>query len=92
MHEDTYVEDIQGGGDKKEHAIAFKEESTKILSKANSANFPLHKWHSKVESLDEAQWCEDDNDQTYAGSLIGNKRSNETKILGVPWNKKEDTF
>ena len=45
-----------------------------------------------MESLDEAQWCEDDNDQTYAGSLIGNKRSNETKILGVPWNKKEDTF
>ena len=24
--------------------------------------------------------------------MVGNKRSNETKILGVPWNNKEDTF
>ena len=87
--EDTYVDDIQGGGDKEEQAVAFKEESTKILAEAN---FPLHKWHSNVESSDEVKCCEDENDQTYAESLVGNERSNETKILGVPWNKKEDTF
>ena len=87
--EDTYVDDIQGGGDKEEQAVAFKEESTKILAEAN---FPLHKWHSNVESLDEVKCCEDENDQRYAESLAGNKQSNETKILGVPWNKKEDTF
>ena len=53
-----YVDDIQGGRDKEEQAVAFKEELTKILLKAN---FPLHKWHSNVESL-EAEWCDDDND------------------------------
>ena len=56
--EDMYVDDIQGGGDKEEQAVAFKEELTKILLKAN---FPLHKWHRNVESL-EAEWCDDDND------------------------------
>jgi hypothetical protein len=87
--EDTYVDDIQGGGDNEEQAVAFKAESAKILSKAN---FPLHKWHSNVESLDSSERCDDSDEQTYAESLVGNKRSNETKILGVPWNKKEDTF
>ena len=84
--EDTYVDDIQGGGDNEEQAVAFKAESDKILSKAN---FPLHKWHSNVESLDSSERCDDSDEQTYAESLVGNKRSNETKILGVPWNKKE---
>ena len=30
--EDTYADDIQGGGDEEEQAVAFKEESTKILA------------------------------------------------------------
>jgi hypothetical protein len=85
--EDTYVDDIQGGGDSAEQAVAFKAESDKILSEAS---FPLHKWHSNVESLDSAE--RGDDEQTYAESSVGNKRSNETKILGVPWNKKKDTF
>ena len=87
--EDTYVDDIQGGEDNEEQAVAFKAESAKILSKEN---FPLHKWHSNVKSLDSSEQCDDSDEQTYAKSLVGNKQSNETKILEVPWNKKEDTF
>ena len=41
--EDTYVDDIQGGGDTEEDAVRFKREATKILSEGG---FTLHKWHA----------------------------------------------
>ena len=87
LMEDTYVDDIQGGGDKEEDAATFKEESTKILS---TGGFSLHKWHSNVERLNsEDQTCEED---SYAKSLVGSRGNSGTKILGVQWDKKEDTL
>ena len=50
----------------------------------------LHKWHSNVEHLNSGdQACEE---ETYAKSLVGNKGSSETKILGTQWDKKGDTL
>ena len=87
LMEDTYVDDIQGGGGKEEDAATFKEESIKILSEGG---FSLHKWHSNVEHLNSGnQACEE---VTYAKSLVGNKGSSETKILGTQWDKKGDTL
>lgn len=43
--EDTYVNDIEGGGNSEEEVVTFKEESTMILSEGS---FSLHKWHSNV--------------------------------------------
>ena len=87
LMEDTYVDDIQGGGGKEEDAATFKEESIKILSEGG---FSLHKWHSNVEHLNSGnQACEE---ETYAKSLVGNKGSSETKILGTQWDKKGDTL
>lgn len=87
--EDTYVDDIQGGGDTEEEAATFKDESTKILSEAS---FHLHKWHSNVTSLDTTAETGSEGEQTHAKSLVGNRQSDETKILGILWNKKEDTL
>ena len=87
LMEDTYVDDIQGGGGKEEDAATFKEESIKILLEGG---FSLHKWHSNVEHLNLGdQACEE---ETYTKSLVGNKGSSETKILGTQWDKKGDTL
>ena len=85
--EDTYVDDIQGGGDTVEEAAIFKEESTKVLSEGR---FFLHKWHSNVEHLTSGEGSHEE--ESCAKSLLGNRQSSGTKILGTKWNKKEDTF
>lgn len=86
--EDTYVDDIHGGGDSEADAVTFKEESTKILSEGG---FSLHKWHSNVEHVNSSGEVHE-GEETYAKSMVGNKQSNKTKILGTQWNKKEDTL
>ncbi|CAB3991801.1 Hypothetical predicted protein [Paramuricea clavata] len=63
-------------------------ESTEIM---NEAAFELHKWHSNcpaVKSTNNAN----ENETTYAKTFVGNVSSNETKILGLPWNKKTDAM
>ncbi|CAB4034595.1 Hypothetical predicted protein [Paramuricea clavata] len=48
LRDDTYVDDIQGGGDSKD-VVQFREEATTILA---GAGFQLHKWHSNVLLVD----------------------------------------
>ncbi|XP_065668049.1 uncharacterized protein LOC136088288 [Hydra vulgaris] len=49
LEEDTYVDDIQAGGETEDELIRFKNESTQILMEAG---FQLHKWHSNVSKLE----------------------------------------
>jgi len=86
--EDTYVDDIQGGGNSEEEVVSFKEESTMILSEGG---FSLHKWHSNVKHLNlSAQVAK--GEETYAKSSVGSNQSGKTKILGTQWGEDEDTL
>ena len=49
LEEDTYVDDLQAGGETEEELIRFKNESSQILTEAG---FQLHKWHSNVNKLE----------------------------------------
>ena len=53
------------------------------------AQFFLHKWHSNVPELEDNNNSEEI--QTYAKAQLGVDR-NETKILGLTWNKTADTL
>ena len=44
--EDTYVDDVQSGGDSIEELQKFKDEATTIMDKGG---FQLHKWHSNAK-------------------------------------------
>ena len=77
--EDTYVDDIQGGGDVEEDAATFKEEASNIMSEGG---FTLHKWYSNVEQLNSVEKVTE-GEETYAKSLVGNRGNRETKILGT---------
>ena len=61
LRDDTYVDDIQGGGNSVDVA-KFKDESTEIMK---DAGFELQKWHSNcpgVEYTNNQKECEN----TYA--------------------------
>ena len=49
----------------------------------------LHKWHSNAMELE--SYIVDDGEATYAKETLGTKPS-DTKLLGLGWNKKEDTL
>jgi len=87
----TYVDDVQSGGDGKEELLKFKEEATEIMGEGG---FQLHKWHSNVPEIEKQSKNElkiTQANSTYAKLTVGTP-PHESKILGVPWNKVEDTF
>ena len=69
----------------------FKEESTRIMEEGG---FQPHKWHSNIPELEQPLRNGDDvmvsvTSSTHAKREVGTGPQ-ETKILGVPWNKTED--
>ena len=73
----TYVDEILAGGNIVKDLEKFKIESSKIMSKAQMV---LHKWHSNDKSLEMESGPEPDN------------YSENSKILGMSWNKAQDTI
>ena len=86
LSEGTYVDDINIGGDTMEETHALKEQAKEILGEGS---FMLHKWHCNVEELESD--IVEDGESTYAKETLGTKPS-ETKLLGLGWNKRDDTL
>ncbi|XP_028405750.1 uncharacterized protein LOC114528320 [Dendronephthya gigantea] len=82
-----YVDDVITGGDTKHEVLDLKENTVAIFEEAK---FELHKWHSN-ESVLEANSELGDEKQSYAKDQLGVK-AGETKMLGLPWNKNDDTL
>ena len=60
----------------------------------NAAGFELHKWHSNYRALESVQEETDQRNsssQTYAKKQVGTT-NDETKLLGLAWDKKDDTL
>lgn len=81
-----YVDDVISGAYTADQGHKSKEIA---VSAFGEAGFKLHKWHSNVEEL-EAETVLRDEEHTYAKEKLGVK-PNGAKLLGLPWNKKEDT-
>ena len=82
-----YVDDIISGGESVEQGKARKEAATVILE---DATFKLHKWASNVSALEDNDVeSEAIEDQTAAKQQLG-VNPQESKILGLPWNKASD--
>ena len=96
-----YVDDVITGGNTKEEVQDLKKT---IISVFRDAKFTMHKWNSnehQLESenvvpvhepqLDGENGVPVDEQQSYAKQQLGVKEG-ESKILGLPWNKREDTI
>ena len=55
------------------------------------ATFELHKWHSNEPQLEEDPPHSSDEEHSYAKRQL-QVQPNESKLLGVKWNKDEDTI
>ena len=83
-----YVDDLISGGYNSDEVRNFKTKATEIFTEAG---FELHKWHSNDKELESEDADEADSEQSYAKQQLG-VRPEETKLLGLHWNKTSDTI
>ena len=82
-----YVDDIITGEDTVDQVHELKGTAIRVFERAG---FELHKWNSNVPELEVDNQLTEDS-QTYAKEQLGVK-TNETKLLGLPWDKVKDTL
>ena len=87
LRRSLYVDDLLTGGSTVEEAQQRKEFAVRVMI---DATFKLHKWNSNATEL-EASQPEPDIEQSYAKQELGT-RAAESKLLGVPWSKQNDTI
>ena len=86
-----YVDDIISGGCTTDEVSSLKETTVSMFE---AAKFQLHKWHSnesKLESSEEDSDLRGNNQRSYAKQQLG-VQSDETKLLGLTWNKSNGTL
>ena len=85
IENDMYVDDLVTGGNNLEEVKEIKQSSVQLLKKGS---FNLHKWNSNVPELESEN--SNQSELTYAKQVL-NQGSNESKILALGWNKRNDT-
>ena len=86
LRKSLYVDDLLSGGQTTEQAQHRKEMASEIL---RDATFQLHKWNSNVPELEDKTTAQPEDEQTYAKQQL-NVSQQESKILGLRWNKQQD--
>ena len=81
-----YVDDFISGAPTVSKAKQLKRETTEIFE---DAKFELHKWHSNEPELETE--CEN-YEPTFAKQQLDYTPSGKGKLLGLPWDKTEDTL
>ena len=82
-----FSEIVTGGATVKE-ANEIKKAAIEIFEKAK---FELHKWGSNVRELEQTAEEVDEEGRSYAKQQLGTV-SGESSLLGLVWNKREDTI
>ena len=86
IRKNLYVDDLMTGG---ATATEVKEKKIQGSEIFEDATFKLHKWHSSVKELESPS--NDDEEITFAKQELGDKKQ-QTKLLGLPWDKTEDSL
>ena len=89
IEQTLYIDDLISGGPTKEKAKEIKSASPSVFAKGN---FELHKWHSNVPELEST---ESElvlvKEETYANEQLNVPRRKGANLLGLPWDKDQDT-
>lgn len=87
---DTYVDDVQSGGETVEDVQRFKRKATQIMTEGE---LKLHEWHSNIQGLVEKESSDDatTSDNTYAKQIVGTGPKG-TKMLGTARNEWDDSL
>ena len=87
VKDDMYVDDLVTGGESTSEVDKIKSDSVNLFQRGG---FKLHKWHSNEQAL-ETNDSINENELNFAKQHLGTKPK-ETKILGLLWDKGEDSF
>ena len=89
INKSLYVDNLVSGGETIEKAQQLKETASEIF---NDATFQLHKWHTNVPALEDAQThLPSSTAETFAKQQLGVK-SGQSALLGLSWDKKDDVI
>ena len=88
MRRSFYVDDLLTGGQNLQQTQERKKIAEEIMQ---DATFELHKWHSNEPQLEDDPPHSSDEEHSYAKRQL-QVQPNESKLLGVKWNKDEDTI
>ena len=83
-----YVDDLISGYTTVAQAKELRDGATEVFA---DAIFKLHKWNSNVKELEPKGGVSDQDENTYAKQQLSAK-GNESNILGLPWDKHNDTL
>ena len=88
LRDGLYVDDLMTGGATVQEVETKKSTAIEVFE---DASFTLHKWHSNAKELEVSCDSPADEELTYAKQQLGVSRS-ETKLLGLTWDKDQDTL
>ena len=89
IEKSLYVDDLISGGENKIEAEQLKSKAIEIFS---DATFDLHNWHSNVRDLESPIKVGAEDAETFAKQQLGVPNGEQASILGLSWNKEEDTI
>ena len=85
-----YVDDLMTGGTTVKETEEKKATAVEVFE---DATFTIHKWHSNAPELEPISGAPNEQEETtYAKSKLGGVKQPEGKLLGLPWNRKQDTL
>ena len=87
IRDDMYVDDLVTARESLQEVEKIKFDSIELFEKGG---FKLHKWHSNETNL-ETNDLNSQKELNFAKEHLGTK-ANETKILGLNWDKQRDIF
>ena len=87
VKDDMYVDDLVTRGESTSEVDKIKGDFVNLFSRGG---FKLHKWDSNKQTL-ETNNSVNENELNFAKQHLGVKPK-ETKILGLLWDKREDSF
>jgi hypothetical protein len=82
---DLYMDDLMTGCETETEGMSIFEELNKLME---SAGFEFQKWSSNCDSLMEHMG----NEKTLEGGAMVLRNDRTVKILGITWNRQEDSF
>ena len=90
LREGLYVDDLITGGTTVQETQTQKEKTVAVFK---DAAFMIHKWHSSTPELEpKNESLSEPGELTYAKSQLGGIEQPDGKLLGVPWDRKQDTI
>ena len=84
-----YVDDLISGGSTVTVAKTLKRDATTIFG---DAGFQLHKWHSNIPELESDAEIPTNGEDTFAKLQLSSTSGEGCKLLGLGWDKVEDTI